>query len=61
MTAQTQGRTKALGVTLEPDLFNDLAYYARRYEMPPRAFLAHLAKAYVDAMKQAEPVGKRGR
>lgn len=60
MSAQVQGRTKALGVTLEPDLFNDLAYYARRYEMPPRAFLAHLAKAYVEAMKQGAPGGKRG-
>lgn len=54
MKGQPDQRPKAMGVSLEPDLFHSLAWYARRYQMSPRLFLAHLARSYVAAMEQAE-------
>lgn len=54
MKSQPESRPKALAVTLQPDLFHSLSWYARRYEMSPRAFLAHLADQYVEAMDRAE-------
>lgn len=64
MSDEPQGRAKALGVTLEPDLFKALAYYGRRYGMAPREFIAHLVSQFVTAMQSAEPAAKgsnRGR
>lgn len=58
MSGKPECRPKALAVTLPPDLFHSLSWYARRYEMSPRAFLAHLANQYVLAMDQAEQVSK---
>ena len=61
MNGQPEGRPKALAVTLQPDLFHSLSWYARRYEMSPRAFLAHLADQYVAAMEKAEQSSNLGR
>jgi len=55
------GSQKSLGVALRPDVFNALAWHARRYEMSPRAFLAHLADQYVKAMDRADQGSNRGR
>jgi len=33
MKGQPESRPKALAVTLQPDLFHSLSWYARRYEM----------------------------
>ena len=61
MKGQPEQRPKAIGVSLHPDVFHSLAWYARSYEMSPRAFLAHLASSYVAAMEQAESGSKQGR
>lgn len=58
MKGQPEHRPKALAVSLQPDVFHSLAWYARRYEMSPRAFLAHLAGQYVAAMEQDEQASK---
>lgn len=54
MKGQPEQRLKAMGVSLEPDLFHSLAWYARSYQMSPKAFLVHLARSYVAAMQKAE-------
>ena len=60
MRDQSEQPPKGLSVSLTPDVFHSLAWYARRYEMSPRVFLAHLAEQYIAAMKKAEPAD-RGR
>lgn len=60
MKGQQECRPKALAVTLQPDVFHALAWHARRYEMSPRAFLAHLADQYVEAMDRADQGSSRG-
>ncbi|UQS13936.1 hypothetical protein [Pseudomonas sp. HS6] len=61
MKGQPEHRPKALAVSLQPDVFHALSWHALRYEMSPRAFLAHLAVQYVAAMEQAEQASSLGR
>lgn len=61
MKGEPEHRPKALAVTLQPDVFHSLAWYASRYEMSPRAFLGYLAEQYVAAMEQDEQSSNRGR
>jgi hypothetical protein len=61
MKGQPEQRPKALAVSLKPDLFHSLSWYARSYKMSPRAFLAYLASQYVAAMEQDEAAADRGR
>lgn len=60
MKGQPECRPKAMGVSLEPELFHSLSWYARRYQMSPKTFLAHLARSYVAAMEQAEQASDQG-
>lgn len=61
MKGEPEQRPKALAVSLHPDIFHSLAWYARRYQMSPRGFLAHMAAQYVAAMEQAEETSNKGR
>lgn len=61
MKGQPEHRPKALAVSLKPDVFHSLSWYARDYQMSPRAFLAHLADLYVEAMDKAEQASNQGR
>lgn len=61
MNGQPEQRPKALGVSLSSELFHSLSWYARRYQMSPRAFLAHLAEQYVASMEKAEQSSNLGR
>lgn len=54
-------RRKTVCVALDADVYAGLTYHCRRYEMPPRAFLAHLAEQYIAAMDAAEKGGNQGR
>lgn len=61
MKGEPECRPKVLAVSLKPDVFHSLTWYARRYQMSPRAFLAHLADLYVEAMEKAEQASNQGR
>ena len=61
MKGQPEHRPKALAVSLKSEVFHSLSWYARSYEMSPRAFLGYLAEQYVAAMEQDEQASNRGR
>ncbi|MNC57822.1 hypothetical protein D3C75_1075090 [compost metagenome] len=58
MKGQPEQRPKALAVSLQPDLFHSITWYACKNKMSARALLAHLAQSYVAAMEQAEQAEK---